>query len=49
MSPDERRSMINRECADLILAKQYKLLHLSRSSLYYTPFWRECGDTETDK
>jgi len=37
MSPTERKAMINRDHANLSLARQCKLLKISRSSLYYTP------------
>lgn len=37
MSPSERKQMINRDCTDLSLTKQCKLLKISRSSLYYVP------------
>ena len=37
MSPSERKALVNRDHTDLSLAKQCKLLKISRSSLYYTP------------
>ena len=37
MSPSERKAMINADRTDLSLTKQFKLLKISRSSLYYTP------------
>ncbi len=37
MSPTERKALINADRTDLSLTKQYKLLKISRSSLYYTP------------
>jgi putative transposase len=37
MSPNERKTMINRDHTNLSLTKQCKLLKISRSALYYTP------------
>jgi len=37
MSPSERKAMINRDCTDMSLTRQCKLLKISRSSLYYAP------------
>ena len=37
MSPNERKTMINRDHTNLSLTSQCKLLKISRSSLYYTP------------
>lgn len=37
MSPSERKTLIDRNRTDLSLAKQCKLLKISRSLLYYTP------------
>jgi putative transposase len=37
MSPSERKTMINRDRADLSLTRQCKLLKISRSSLYCAP------------
>lgn len=37
MSPSERKQMINRDCTDLSLTKQCKLLKISGSSMYYVP------------
>ncbi|MEM5477970.1 DDE-type integrase/transposase/recombinase, partial [Pacificibacter sp. AS14] len=37
MSPSERKTLIDRNRTDPSLAKQCKLLKISRSSLYYTP------------
>ena len=35
MSPNERKTMINRDHTNLSLTSQCKLLKISRSSLYY--------------
>jgi hypothetical protein len=35
MSPSERKALINRDCMDMSLTRQCKLLKISRSSLYY--------------
>ena len=37
MSPSERREMICKENTDLSLTRQFKLLKVSRSSIYDTP------------
>ncbi|WP_187431340.1 hypothetical protein ROLI_026980 [Roseobacter fucihabitans] len=37
MNPTERKAMIRKDLADLSLTKQFKLLKISRSSLYYVP------------
>ena len=37
MNPSERREMIRKDNTDLSLTRQYKLLKISRSSIYYTP------------
>jgi putative transposase len=37
MSRTKRKEMINRDCTNLSLTHQCKLLKISRSSLYYTP------------
>ena len=38
MNPSERRDMIRKENTNLSLTRQCKLLKISRSSIYYTPF-----------
>lgn len=37
MSRTERKEMINKECTNLSLTRQCKLLKIGRSSIYYTP------------
>jgi putative transposase len=37
MSPLKRREMIRKDNTKLSLTRQYKLLKISRSSIYYTP------------
>lgn len=44
MSPSEGKAMIRKDHGILSMTRQFKLLNLSRSSLYYTPIGI---DTET--
>jgi putative transposase len=37
MSPSDHRDMIRKESINLSLTRQYKLLKISQSSIYYTP------------
>jgi len=37
MSPTERKAMIRKDRTDLSMTKQFKLLKISRSPLYYVP------------